>query len=529
MRTVKAGLIAAALTVAMLAFSTGLATASRALRHPRQPPPATTTTPTVTTPALPLPTTGATPPAPGNGVSGPVSVVQTDPAAGQGLAVQPSVQFSTTPPATGVTDVAINDAQRDQQVTGFGAAMTDSSAWLLERELPPATTATLMRAMFSPTVLHLMLMRVPIGATDFNVGAPYTYDDVPPGQQDLKLKHFSIAHDRAYILPALRQARALDGQLRFLATPWTAPAWMKGNRSLSNVRDRGTLRAVAYGPWAAYIVKFLQAYAKAGVPINEFVPENEPGNPTPYPGMNFNPTAESNWITQWLVPALARAHLHPQLYGSELGWNSRWYAQQLLGTPSIHDLAGMSWHCYYGTPNVMSMVHDSAPTLGTIVSECSPGISAIPIPEVLISSLRNWATSVALWNIALDPTLGPVERPNKGCPGCYGLFDIDEHTQTATPLSDFFQLGQASEFVEPGAYVVSANNFVAYNYLRPGVNFISAGLDDVAFLNPDGSRVLIAYNNSTAAIPFSVSWRGQYFEYSIPPGAMTTFYWSASA
>jgi glucosylceramidase len=107
--------------------------------------------------------------------------------------------------------------------------------------------------------------------------------------------------------------------------------------------------------------------------------------------------------------------------------------------------------------------------------------------------------------------------------------NIDEQTHTATPQSDLFELGQASEFVQPGAHVVSANNFVAYNYTKPGINFISSGLDDVALVNPDGSRVLIAYNNATQAIPFAVTWHGQYFEYTIPPGAMTTFKWSSTA
>jgi glucosylceramidase len=51
-------------------------------------------------------------------------------------------------------------------------------------------------------------------------------------------------------------------------------------------------------------------------------------------------------------------------------------------------------------------------------------------------------------------------------------------------------------------------------------------LDDVAFLNPDGSKVLIAYNNSTTPIAFAVESDGRYFSYTIPPQAMTTFRWS---
>lgn len=467
------------------------------------------------------PTTPATPPAPGT-----VEVVQTDPALGQALTPQPALPLSTVVPATGSTIVNVDDFQRFQRVSGFGAAMTDSSAWLLETQLEPSTTASVMQSLFSPSGLHLSVVRIPIGASDYTAGGtPYTYDDLPAHKTDPKLKHFSIAHDDAYILPALRQVRALNPKVELLATPWTSPAWMKGNHSLSNVDNRGTLIGADYGPWAAYIVKFLQAYAAAGVPVNALTPTNEPGNPTPYPGMSMTAKSESNWITQWLVPALTRAHLDPMIYGGDLGWNASTYAQQLLRRKARNDLTGVAWHCYYGNPSEMVQVHDQAPGLGMIVSECSPGISTIPIPEVLISALRDWATSVSLWNVALDPHGGPVQLPNKGCPGCYGLYEIAEQTHVAAPLPPYYDLGQASEFIQPGAYVVAANNFVAYDYQRPGVNFITSGLDDVALENPDGSHVLLAYNNSAAPISFAVEWEGFSFQYAIPPGAMTTFDW----
>jgi glucosylceramidase len=175
----------------------------------------------------------------------------------------------------------------------------------------------------------------------------------------------------------------------------------------------------------------------------------------------------------------------------------------------------------------MSTFHAQRPSLDTIVDECSPGISAIPTPEVVIASLRNWATTVALWNYALSPQGGPVQEPNTGCPGCFGLAAINPQTGKVRLNMPFFQLGQASKFLEPGALRVASNTFVTYNYEKPGVNFISAGLDDVAFLNPDGTRVLLAYNNSTVPITFAVGWHGTYFQYSIPAGAMTTFKWDS--
>jgi O-glycosyl hydrolase len=455
-----------------------------------------------------------------------VSVVQTVRALGQHLAAEKGLHFAARPPAAGTPLISVNDLRAFQRVSGFGAAMTDSSAWLVERELPTAARQALMAQLFSGSGLGLGFLRVAIGASDYTAtGVPYSYDDVPSGQRDPTLAHFSIAHDRGYLLPSLRQALALNPQLALLATPWSPPAWMKGNDSLGNAGNHGTLRGAAYGPWAAYIVRFLQAYARAGVPVSALTPQNEPGNPTRYPGLNLSEGAEANWITQDLVPALTRARLSPKLFGIDAGWASGTYAQQTLSGPAARDLTGLSWHCYYGSPAVMSTLHSRAPGLATIVDECSPGISAIPTSEVVISSLRNWSSTVALWNLALDPHGGPVQTPNTGCPGCYGLATVDEASHTYRLDLPYYQLGQASRFIQPGARRVSSNSFVTYDYTRPGVNFVSAGLDDVALVNPDGSRVLIAYDNSNQPVSFAIGWRGRYVTYTLPAWGTATLVW----
>jgi glucosylceramidase len=143
---------------------------------------------------------------------------------------------------------------------------------------------------------------------------------------------------------------------------------------------------------------------------------------------------------------------------------------------------------------------------------------------VLIGSLRNWSSVVTLWNLALDPAGGPVQPPNYGCHGCTGEVTIDESTQTVSFRLAYFQLGQVSAFVAPGATRIGSNSFVSYQSGSAGAT-AAPGLDDVAFLNPDGSHVLVAYNNSASAIRFAVHWKGQGFAYSLPGKAMVTFRW----
>ncbi len=232
---------------------------------------------------------------------------------------------------------------------------------------------------------------------------------------------------------------------------------------------------------------------------------------------------------QDLEPALSRAGLHPKIYGGDLGWgpNTDYASASAIGRAGS-DLAGLAWHCYYGSPGVMGRFHNADPRLDEIVDECSPGlISPTPMSEIVISSVREWASTVSLWNLALDPTGGPAELPNHGCEGCVGLAMIDPATGAVSLNRAYYQLGQASAFVVPGAQRISAPHFVSYVYPHAGVNVVTPGLDDVAFRNPDGSLALLAYNNADGADPVRRSLDGRAsLRYELPAGATVTLVWN---
>jgi glucosylceramidase len=367
-----------------------------------------------------------------------------------------------------------------------------------------------------------------MAASDFTVSAqPYSYDDTPSGQSDPSLANFSIAHDLAYIVPTLRQLLAINPGLELLANPWSPPAWMKANDSLGNTGGQGTLLPSAYTPLANYFVKFLQAYASYGVPIQAITPQNEPssgGGGVSYPGLTLPEPNEEQFIAQNLAPALNAAGLHTKIYGNDLSWNSTSYAGALASGSASRDLAGIAWHCYFGSSTAMTELHQSAPGLDQIVNECSPEIRSFGAPEFLISSLRNWASMVAVWNVALNPQGGPKETPN-GCPNCQGVVTINQGAHSFSLGNEYYQIGQVSSFVQPGATRIDSPNFVTYGVNSSNVESITAGLDDVAFVNPDGSEVLIAYDNSTQPIAFAVQSSTGYFTYTIPAQAMTTFVW----
>jgi glucosylceramidase len=422
--------------------------------------------------------------------------------------------------------IRVNDGVRYQRVKGVGAAMTDSSAWLIQNHLSPDKRNQLLDDLFTTDGVHLGFTLIPIGGSDFSVGGvPYTYDDMPSGQSDPTLAHFSIGHDQAYILPVLRQMLALAPGTETFAVPWSPPGWMKANDSLDDLQHRGSLLAGAYSTLASYFVKVLQAYAQAGVPIDAVAPENEPRAASAFPAMYFPEPNEAQWIASDLAPALQAAHLNPKVYGNDTSWQLENYALSLAGSSARNALAGVAWHCYGGIPTVMNDLHSASASLDQIVTECAPNLSRYSVPEILIGAVRNWASEVTLWNIATDPAGGPVEPPNSGCRGCHGLVTINESNGSLTFNLDYYQLGQVGSFVQSGAWRIASNTFVRFS--RTGSAYgASAGLDDVALHNPDGSRVLVVYNNSGATSRFAVAWRGRSFTYSLPPRATVTFRWN---
>jgi glucosylceramidase len=175
----------------------------------------------------------------------------------------------------------------------------------------------------------------------------------------------------------------------------------------------------------------------------------------------------------------------------------------------------------------MSALHRLSPRLAEIVSECSTGIAPGPPAELVIAAMRNWASTVILWNLALDPAGGPVQPPNHGCPHCTGIVSVDERTHTVSDTADYYELGQFGEFVQPGARRIASNDFVTDTYAdrKLGVGYTTPGLDDIAFANPDGTYVLLVHNSASHAIRFAVSWRGRSFTHALPAGATVTFMW----
>jgi glucosylceramidase len=459
---------------------------------------------------------------PGNGPT--VSVVVTTDNQAMHLAPQPAVSFSTQNGGSNL--IYVDETQIYQPIEGFGAATTDSAMYLLNEvakvnQLSQFTQT--MNDLFTRqgNGIGLSFIRNPMGASDI-ARSVYSFDD-NGGAADPTLANFSIAHDQTDIIPLILQAKTLNPQLKIMANPWSPPGWMKDSGSMIG----GSLLSSMYTPFANYFVKYIQAYASAGIHIDYISLQNEPLYlPTNYPGMCMpaDPTAtdcsgsQTDQMTAWftyVAPALSSASLTTKLLVYDHNWDRPDYPEGVLLNQNLSQVAGVAWHGYGGTPGAMTPIRNMFPSIGAYETEHSGFVtnsdqSKLDFEEIT-QCMRNWARAYVKWSLALDENQGPHMG---GCGTCTGIVTVNSTSGNITYGTEFYTMGQFSKYVLPGANRVYSSN--------------SLGIVTVAFVNPDASKVLVAFNDSSQSQTFQSQWGTQSFTYTLPALAAATFTWSGT-
>ena len=430
----------------------------------------------------------------------------------QKLAPQPAIAAAGA--ATGNEAVSIDTAKRFQRVQGFGAAMTDASAELLSR-LPDDSRKAIMAELFSRSNggLGLSFTRLTVGASDFS-RTHYSYDDSPGNAPDPELRHFSIAPAQQYVLPRVREALAINPDLKVMISPWSAPAWMKTSGSLI----QGQLKPEYYPAFANYLARTVEAFGAEGVPVSMLTIQNEPDfEPDSYPGMRVNSPDRAVIIGRFVGPRFHSLGLKTEILDYDHNWDNPEMPWTVLSDPVARKYVnGVAWHCYEGDVPAQSQVHDAFPDKDVWFTECSGGEWQPKFSETLgwmtdkliIGGANNWSRGTLVWNLALDPAYGPH---NGGCGDCRGVITIDPATGAITRNVEYYVLGHASRFVLPGAWrVLTAKSGDA--------------VEGAAFLNGNGSRVAILHRTKGEE-PIAIAIDGQRFLVPLPSGAVATLRW----
>ena len=406
------------------------------------------------------------------------------------------------------SDIVLIDAKTQYQpMLGFGSALTDASCYLLS-SMEPTARQKFLADTYSPGAMDLNFGRVAIGSSDYSRSL-FNYDDV---DGDTEMKQFSIAHDEAYILPMLREICSVSPDLFLLATPWSPPGWMKTYGSMLG----GWMSSKYLGPYASYFVKFLQAYAKAGVQIGAVTSQNEleTDQSGSMPATLWTPEIEETFVRDHLGPMLHKESLDTQIWlldhNYDLWKRVRW---QLRDAELRKYVSGVAWHGYLGTPDMMSRLHDVDPDVPFYWTEGGPDVTDPNYAtdwtrwgRIFTEAMNNWCRGLITWNLMLDPNGDPNIGPFK----CGGLVTLKADGSIAQS-GQYWALRHLSQHVKRGAVRIASHSD-------------ASELCHIAFQNPDGSRVLIV-TNTGAPRPLGVTHESSAATVLIAANSVSTIVW----
>jgi len=420
---------------------------------------------------------------------------------------QPSLAWKSEAAAEDM--IELNPAKKFQEMLGFGAAFTDAACYTFNR-LDARVREGLFHELFHPSEMGLSVCRTCIGASDYSTEV-FSYNE---GDPDPEMKRFSIAHDQPYVLPMLRQARKQNPDLFLFSSPWSPPGWMKAGGSMLG----GSMRLHAFAPYALYFVKFLQAYAAEGVPIQAVTVQNEvdTDQDARMPACLWGQEYEMGFVKNHLGPALEKTGLSTQIWILDHNYNLWGRAVAELDDPAVRKYCNaVAFHGYVGTPEQMSKFHAAYPDASLSWTEGGPDYTAPDYAtdwanwgQTFTQAIRNWCRSVTGWNLALDEK----GRPNIGPFPCGGMVTIHSQTKEITKSGQYWAFAHFSRNVRRGARRFESTGDVK-------------DIEHVGFENPDGQKVLLL-SNFGGAKTVALKQASKVVELPIAASSISTIVWS---
>ncbi|WP_407929184.1 glycoside hydrolase family 30 protein [Agrilactobacillus fermenti] len=406
--------------------------------------------------------------------------------------------------------IVIDPSDKRQEWLGAGAAITDAAASLIWKQ-SKAQRSALLHELFDPKEGNFSTIRIPLGSCEPASQPYYTYDDVPFGEHDASLSKFSIGEgepdapdatkDLKYLVPVVQEILQINPAVKIMASPWSAPAWMKNTGEL---KMGGHLRFGEYigngydkekdtfeSVYARYFVKYLEAYRQYGIPIYAITIQNEPSNAAAWPAMIWKIPELAKFGYEYLRPALDKTFPDTKIYfwdGSLNILNKHISDEITPEQASAFD--GFAFHTYDGPYTNLFNGSRSYPHWKLAMTERRCFIEETPedASHIMFGLIGNWLVRqglnmIDLWNMALD------ERglPNMvGSTGRRGVVTIDHTTGKVQRNLEYYMLRNFGQDVVPGSTVIGSSSYTQDGY--------TGGVGSVAFLAPDGSIAAHLYN-----------------------------------
>ncbi len=435
------------------------------------------------------------------------------------LTSQPVVETTTGDIGDSII-IHINPEAHHQPMLGFGGTFTDADIYDFMR-MSKAKRTEALRALFDPEEgVGWNLMRLSFGSTDwdrdFNF---YTYDDMPRGQQDdALLSHFSVEEDvRREHFTLFREVLDINPKVKFIASVWEPPAWMKDNDKL--ISD-GTVLPYQYGAFALYLVKTIKAYEQQGIPILSLTPQNEPlctdGRLTPQAlYLDWKPMRD---MVKVIRQAFDQNDIDTELwiFDHNFIFAESWVAPFLKDTATRGTFDGVAWHDYEGAISSLCTLSSKYPEIPMYHTE-----RALYTPDGLarlLQIIRCGARSHNHWVTISDEYGAPhqFKGGNKDTDPLLdeiylsALYNHRDHADDWVKTKGYYTFAQLSKFVKRGAVQIESQD-------------TGETLANAAFVNPDGSLVLVVSNAGKSEKAFVVSVAGNQAPFRIPAKSAATY------
>ena len=398
-----------------------------------------------------------------------------------------------------------------QQVLGFGAAFTESSAVNFSL-LSPAFRQEVIELYFGKSGLGLNFCRTHINSSDYGVDE-YTY--VKNG--DVDLKTFSIDRERKDILPMIKAACKANPDLRLFASPWSPPAWMKDNKI---VIQGGRLLPEFYPTWAKYFALYLKEYKKEGINFFGVTIQNEAKAVQTWESCIWTGKEEGEFAANFLRPILdengfGETKIMIWDHNKERVMER---ARESMSVPGAEKaIWGIAHHWYSGDHfDNLRMAHELYPDKPLIATENSSGGSVIGatnwwnsverFAKETIMDFNNFTSAIVSWNMILDQTGGPVHNRNLG--GAAPIV-VDTDKKDFTVRSTYYTIGHFSKFIKRGA-------------VRIGSSTYDDAVKASAFSNPDGEIIVVVLNTSDKEATPKIRLNNCTAEFNMPAKSLYT-------
>ncbi len=457
------------------------------------------------------------------GVSG-SSTGGVGPATGGAPPVEPSLvtsgpgaywQVGEVTVGAGAATVTVNETQVMQDWSGFGGTFNEKG-WAALAGLSEADRALAIQLLFGVDGCNFTYGRIPIGSSDYALDR-YSLNETA---NDYAMDNFSIERDRRDLIPYIKAALAVKPNIRFWASPWSPPTWMKDN----NAFDKGNMKSDAQtlGAHALYLARFVEEYAAEGINIEAVHPQNEPGWEQDYPSCAWDPTTYTTYMANHLGPLFQQRLPDVEIYlgtmsNGDIGSSIVSAVMGNTTARSFVDGISLQWEMgdgnlptqyaqNYGV-HIMQSEHKCGnyPWQTDTYQQVAPNDHAYAVESW--GFFTNWigkgVNSYMAWNMVLDNVGLSLDQNRPWAQNA--LIAVNGNQLIITPT--YYVFRHLAQFVEPGA-----------------VRLGTQGGDALAFRNPDGSIVTMVYN-SGGATQMSVGVGGQTLQFDIPGQGWATVNW----